>query len=281
MNKSKEKYSNLYLFIIITFMLNNFSCASGPPAIQESLISVEPNIDFEEELRSAKVIVKLFKKSTVQRYSTTRQCTSNWVSGMSAQAGVNQKMNEWRPVVNCYDNKIDYGMTEKIEPPDPLFLKELNLLLYQEGNPEGQQVILNENGQAAINLKEFLSHKSKNSITRDFKIKIFYNNKEFEKTYNMTDDLLKSIFSAKVKNINVRQDGKIVLFEYDLEGDTNEANIFVNIICNGITYPSEQLHLRGDVGKVKIASGKKIIWDFLQDFPRGFAGNLQWEITAR
>jgi hypothetical protein len=76
--------------------------------------------------------------------------------------------------------------------------------------------------------------------------------------------------SAQVKNEKVRQEGSRILFKFDVTGDEEETNINIIVTINGRVYPEKDLHLEGDHGIVKIGKGKKIYWDVLQDFPRGY-----------
>ncbi len=87
-------------------------------------------------------------------------------------------------------------------------------------------------------------------------------------------------FAAEVKNVTARQEGNRMLFEYDLVGDEAEAEVQLTVTVKGQEYPMDKLHLEGDAGKVKVGKGKKIWWNILQDFPRGYAGDLEWELVA-
>jgi len=89
-----------------------------------------------------------------------------------------------------------------------------------------------------------------------------------------------SAYAAEVKNVVAKQVGNRILFEYELIGDERESEVSVTITIKGQTYPSDKLHLEGDFGKVRTGNGKKIWWNVLQDFPRGYAGDLQWEVVA-
>ncbi len=87
-------------------------------------------------------------------------------------------------------------------------------------------------------------------------------------------------FAAEVKNVNSRQEGNRMLFEYDLVGDESDAEVQLTVTVKGQVYPMDKLHLEGDAGKVKVGKGKKIWWNVLRDFPRGVAGDVEWELTA-
>jgi formylglycine-generating enzyme required for sulfatase activity len=87
---------------------------------------------------------------------------------------------------------------------------------------------------------------------------------------------------AEVKNTVARQEGNRVVFEYDLMGEPGESEteVIFSLIVEGKTYGAKDLHLEGDVGKVRVGKGKKLYWNVLQDFPRGYRGDLGWEILA-
>ena len=89
------------------------------------------------------------------------------------------------------------------------------------------------------------------------------------------------IDAAEVKNIKPSQAGNRVLFEFDVAGEPKEeADVSITLTINGKTHTSDKLHLEGDFGKVKAGKGKKIYWNVLQDFPRGFNQEFDFEIVA-
>ena len=92
--------------------------------------------------------------------------------------------------------------------------------------------------------------------------------------------MIPNLYAAEVKNVTAKQVGNRMLFEYDLVGEEQEAEVNVSLAVKGQTYPMEKLHLEGDFGKVKTGRGKKIWWNVLQDFPRGLAGDVEWEVVA-
>jgi sulfatase modifying factor 1 len=83
-----------------------------------------------------------------------------------------------------------------------------------------------------------------------------------------------------VKNVQSAQVGNRVQFTYDLAGEEREAEVTVNLTVPGGDRKTADLHLEGDVGKVKPGRGKVIWWNVLQDFPRGLNSEIAWEITA-
>lgn len=92
--------------------------------------------------------------------------------------------------------------------------------------------------------------------------------------------IIPNLYAAEVKNVTAKQVGNRMLFEYDLMGDESEAEVNVTITVKGQAYATDKLHLEGDFGKVRTGRGKKIWWNVLQDFPRGVAGDVEWEVVA-
>jgi hypothetical protein len=88
--------------------------------------------------------------------------------------------------------------------------------------------------------------------------------------------------AAEVKNTVARQEGNRVVFEYDLIGEAGESDTEVtfSLTVEEKSYNAKDLHVEGDVGKVKVGKGKRIYWNVLQDFPRGYRGDLGWELLA-
>jgi len=88
------------------------------------------------------------------------------------------------------------------------------------------------------------------------------------------------IHAAEVNNVTSAQVGNRVQFTYDLTGEEREAEVTVNLTVPGGDRKTADLHLEGDVGKVRPGKGKVIWWNVLQDFPRGMNAEIAWEITA-
>jgi len=87
--------------------------------------------------------------------------------------------------------------------------------------------------------------------------------------------------AAEVTNIVVAQEGNRVVLTYDLAGDAaEETDIYIAVTLNGKTYAADQLHFDGNLTKVKPGKGKKVYWNFLQDFPRGYDGEFLWRVAA-
>lgn len=87
-------------------------------------------------------------------------------------------------------------------------------------------------------------------------------------------------FAAELKNEKARQEGNRLVISYDLEGKESEAEVSLTITVDGKIYKASEMHMEGDVGKVKIGKGKRVTWNILQDFPRGLRGEAQWELTT-
>ncbi len=86
--------------------------------------------------------------------------------------------------------------------------------------------------------------------------------------------------AAEVKNVSSKQVGNRVQVTYDLTGDESEADVSVTITLGGKEFKPEELHLEGDLGKVRPGRGKTLWWNVLQDFPRGLDGDIVCEISA-
>lgn len=87
-------------------------------------------------------------------------------------------------------------------------------------------------------------------------------------------------FAAELKNERAQQEGNRLVITYDLEGKEKDAEVSLTITVEGKTYKSSELHVEGDVGKLKTGKGKRVVWNILQDFPRGFRGAVDWELTT-
>ena len=89
-----------------------------------------------------------------------------------------------------------------------------------------------------------------------------------------------SVDAAELKNEKVRQEGNRLVITYDLAGKEKEAEVNLTITVEGKTYKSSELHIEGDIGKLKTGKGKRVTWNILQDFPRGLRGAADWELTT-
>ena len=87
-------------------------------------------------------------------------------------------------------------------------------------------------------------------------------------------------FAAELKNEKARQERNRLVITYDLEGKEREAEVNLTLTVEGKTYKASELHVEGDVGKVKTGRGKKISWNILQDFPRGLRAGVDWELAT-
>ena len=89
-----------------------------------------------------------------------------------------------------------------------------------------------------------------------------------------------SVDAAELKNEKVRQEGNRLVITYDLDGKEKEAEVNLTITVEGKTYKSSELHIEGDIGKLKTGKGIRVTWNILQDFPRGLRGAADWELTT-
>jgi len=87
-------------------------------------------------------------------------------------------------------------------------------------------------------------------------------------------------FGADVKNVTAKQEGERIVFVYDLEGDNNSADVVLSLTANGKTYKSSELHIEGDYGKVTVGKAKTLYWNVLEDFSKGYAGAIDWELYS-
>ena len=91
---------------------------------------------------------------------------------------------------------------------------------------------------------------------------------------------ISSLPAAEVKNDAATQAGNRVRITYDLIGDETDVEVELTVTVGGKEYKTADLHLDGDIGKVKPGKGKVIYWNILQDFPKGLNAGVAWEITA-
>ena len=74
------------------------------------------------------------------------------------------------------------------------------------------------------------------------------------------------VLAAKIENERAAQAGKRVQFTYDLTGSEADADVGIIITVQGRKYRTTDLHLEGDVGRVKIGKDKVISCNVLQVF---------------
>ena len=63
-------------------------------------------------------------------------------------------------------------------------------------------------------------------------------------------------FAAELKNERAQQEGNRLVITYDLEGKEKDVEVSLTITVEGKTYKSSELHVEGDVGKLKTGKGK-------------------------
>ncbi len=86
--------------------------------------------------------------------------------------------------------------------------------------------------------------------------------------------------AAEVKNVQLFQEGNRAVFTYDLVGDETSDQVKLTLTVGGQQYAQDKLHLSGDIGAVRPGTEKKIVWDVLQDFPRGVGGEMSWVLEG-
>jgi formylglycine-generating enzyme required for sulfatase activity len=83
----------------------------------------------------------------------------------------------------------------------------------------------------------------------------------------------------RVQQVKAMQQGNRMVLEYTLAGD-KPTTVSFSVTANGKKYTADSLHLEGDYGK-NVAPGKRrLVWNVLQDFPRGLRGQVDWSLTA-
>lgn len=96
--------------------------------------------------------------------------------------------------------------------------------------------------------------------------------------------ILTPLHAAEVKNINIVQDGKNVIVEYDLIGKLGEreAEVVATLELMGERYSYEKLTVEGNVGKaVKLGLKRRFVWHPQNDYPSGYEGEAVWDVSTR
>jgi hypothetical protein len=92
------------------------------------------------------------------------------------------------------------------------------------------------------------------------------------------------IFAQKIENVEVNQDGNIIILTYDLISDdiTKKYDVSVEVSPNGgQTYSINPKTLTGDIkGNVQPGRKKKISWDVLKDISELRGENIVFKIIA-
>ena len=83
----------------------------------------------------------------------------------------------------------------------------------------------------------------------------------------------------RVQNVKAQQSGNRMALEYDLSGDRPATVSFV-VTVRGQKLTADKLHLEGDYGKNVAPGRKRLVWNVLQDYPRGLSGEVEWSLTA-
>ncbi|MDI9569233.1 MAG: formylglycine-generating enzyme family protein [Pseudomonadota bacterium] len=86
--------------------------------------------------------------------------------------------------------------------------------------------------------------------------------------------------AAEVRNVEIKKAGHRLLFTYDLEGEEREELVSVFVTVGDRTYPAKQLHLEGDLGRVRPGKNRRIAWNVLVDFPQGVYQPVSVEIYS-
>lgn len=87
-------------------------------------------------------------------------------------------------------------------------------------------------------------------------------------------------YAARVENVTAKQSGNRVIFDFDVTGAEEEAEVVMTLKIKRKKYAAAELDMEGDYGKVEVGPGKRIFWNVVSDFPRGYKGKVYWEINA-
>ncbi|UCG77663.1 MAG: formylglycine-generating enzyme family protein [Nitrospirota bacterium] len=88
------------------------------------------------------------------------------------------------------------------------------------------------------------------------------------------------LYGAQLSNEVVKQDGRNVVFSFDIESTEEYVDVKVVLSVGNKRYTSKNLKLSGDAGKVKPGKGKRITWNVIGNFPEGYSGEIKWELSA-
>lgn len=83
----------------------------------------------------------------------------------------------------------------------------------------------------------------------------------------------------RVQDVKVMQQGNRMVLEYTLTGD-KPATVSFTVTVQGQKQTADKLHLEGDYGKNVTPGKRRLVWNVLQDFPRGLQGKVDWSLTA-
>jgi len=83
----------------------------------------------------------------------------------------------------------------------------------------------------------------------------------------------------RVQQVKAMQQGNRMVLEYTLAGD-KPTTVSFSVTANGKKYTADSLHLEGDYGKNIAPGRRRLVWNVLQDFPRGLRGKVDWSLTA-
>jgi hypothetical protein len=89
--------------------------------------------------------------------------------------------------------------------------------------------------------------------------------------------------AAEVTNLKSSSSGGQLNIEYDLVGrqGEKEACIKASLIFNSQRYSSNYISLSGDFGSsVKLGTGRRIVWKYLEDFPQGLKSTFKFIVVA-
>lgn len=107
------------------------------------------------------------------------------------------------------------------------------------------------------------------------------------KKYLIFSIIIMSIFTnnavaIEIRKINSSKIEKQMVFSFDVIGKPEEEiEIDLALVINGKTYKSNELYLKGDMGKIKVGKNKKIYWNIYTTFPDGLYVPVYWEVFQK
>lgn len=89
--------------------------------------------------------------------------------------------------------------------------------------------------------------------------------------------LLGEVAAQNITNVDFQQEGDEIVITYDLD---KRVSIEVSVSLDGRASYGQIHSVRGDVGSAVFPGKKRIVWNVLQDFPEGIAGQILFKVSV-